>query len=168
MTDSPQDGLQAARQVVAAARQALACGHGGLAWPLLQAWPAWTLHAGEDTRAQWRRLGLRWHAQALRRCIDGSTWAAVEATLPRRVIDAALAQARADDPSVGAVQLPRAEAIAEQLESAGRDVAVTTLTSPDLRAAVAAATGACALALDTATAQQWHQWAGQLAEEPAT
>jgi hypothetical protein len=165
LTPGVTPGLKHARHAVAAGQRALACGHGQLSWTLLRQWPAWALEtdaADADTRALWRRLGLRWHARALRRSIDGAAWVAAEATAPRSTIDAAVQAAGHDRIDLGAPQLPPADALAAQFERTGRDIAVAAIEPPALRAAVAAATGAATLRLDAATAQQLLDWAAAL------
>jgi hypothetical protein len=158
-------GIAGALHVVAAARQALAAGHPALPWPLLKAWPEWALGADEPTRQRWAVLGLRWHARALRRSIDGAHWHAAEALLPRAIFQAALAVA-ADDERSGlgthSMLLPAAEVFAEQVQATGRDIAIAALDPPALRTAVAAAVGASHLDLPAAAARAWLTWADTL------
>jgi hypothetical protein len=162
-------GISGALHVVAAARQALAGGHPALPWPVLKAWPAWALGADAPTRQRWAVLGLRWHARALRRSIDGTHWQAAEALLPRPVFQAALAVAADDERSglgSGVCVLPPVDGFAEQVQATGRDIAVAALDPPALRTAVAAALGASPLELPAAAARAWLTWAHSLPVPP--
>lgn len=164
-------GLAQAQQLVTAGQRALACGHGQLAWALLRQWPAWALErdgADGHTRAAWRQLGLRWHARALQRSIDGAVWQAAEAVLPSGSISAAIDAARHDPAGIGATQLPAAAFLATHFEDTGRDITVAAIEPAALRAAVAAATGAQSLPLDSFAAQRLIDSARACATTAAT
>jgi hypothetical protein len=162
MAEPVTPGLAQLQHCLAAARQALAAGHGDLPWALLRAWPAWALEAHAPTRLRWRALGLRWHARALRHSIDGAAWLAAESLLPKTLFHTVMAAASDPQAPPGAALMPPPPRLAEQLQDCGRAIAVAALQPAALRNAVAAALGVQGLAIDETVAAEWVAWAEAL------
>lgn len=129
-------GLQGAARAVQAAQGSEPATSHRLTWDDLQAWPDWALPGRGDADTLVWRLAALWHADALRRCIDGPSL-----QLAARLVGAAALQALLEAPpplpaAGGAAALPAAPELETAWRRIGRSLALASIERPELRHAV--------------------------------
>jgi hypothetical protein len=159
MTAHEAAAMQAVITTVTVAQQAWRTGHRDLTWPMLQAWPQWAIFDEElalpKSDLLMRRLGALWHAEALRRCIDGRCLQAAAELLGEPVFNKVL-----NDTTFlpGAASLPNLPEMGPDMATTwaccGRAIALASVEAPRLRAAVASSLPSAAALVLTITCAQ--------------